>query len=183
MTTLIIVFNCSAGSLLVLVRPLFMLFDRFKRWQGEKEVFCYRICDRYYEIIETVGQMLFEAKRVTISNLLPLRQVNVLLRKFNREINAAQNIGSVNDIELRDVRKQFGDSAAERILKLDGLFELLDGEGKDADKWHLVCSGKVIELSHGIIAQWRALVAIMARRRFMRYKTLTRDLREKAAAL
>lgn len=179
MMAITIVLNCSVGSLLMVVKPLLMLFDRFRQRQDEFERLCYKIGGRYYDIVETVSQMLFEAKRVSEDDLSPLRQVNSLLRKFNYELNGIQNIGRSSDIDILDVRKKFGNSAAEVILKLDELFLKLDEEGKEPDKWQLVCSATVIRYSYGIISQWNVLLAIMACKRFMRKKTLTRDFNEK----
>ena len=183
MMAITIVLNCSVGSLLMAVKPLLMLFDRFRQRQDELERLCYKIGGRYYDIVETVKQMLSEAKRVSEDDLSPLRQVNSLLRKFNYELNGIQNVGSSSDIDILDIRKRFGDLAGEIILKMDNFFTELDREGKEAGKWQLVSSGNVVGLSHAIISHWNHLLAIMARRRLMRTKTLQRDFYEKATAL
>lgn len=183
MTSITIVLNCSVGSLLMAVKPLLLLFDRFRQRQDELERLCYKIGGRYYDIIETVRHMLCEAKRVSEGDLSPLRQVNSLLQKFDYELNNIQNVGSSSDIDIFDGRKGFGNPAAKTILKLNKLLEKLNQETKEPDKWELVCSCNVIELSHAIISQWNLLVAIMACKRWMRAETLMRDFNEKAAGL
>ena len=183
MMSLIAGVNGLIGSLLMTVKPMLELCDRFQRRQDDLERWSERIGTRYYDIVVTVKHMLFEAKRVRDVDLDPLYQVNVLLHIFNQQAMETLNTNCPSDIHVADVRKKFGNSAAECILKMNDLFFELDKEGKEVDRCQMVCSGNVISLCRAILRQWDALVAIMARKRFMRSKMLAQEFHEKAEGL
>lgn len=182
---LAVVHICSSilGLLLTAVKPALLLLDRFQKRQIELERLCDRIGLKYYDVVQTVKDMRCDAKRVTVTNLNPLKNVNVLLGKFNREAVGTLNTNSPLDVSIVEVRKKFGGQAAERISKIGNLFCKLDKEGKERDKRKFVCSSNVISISNAIVKEWDDLVSIMARKRFMRQESLTRELHEKAEGL
>ena len=156
---------------------LIFAFKYIRKRLDERKEICNRIGVKYYPCIIIVADIRKNAKDITQDSISPLMDVNVSLDKFHQEILRIPNNGSMEDIEISEIRKVFSSVAAECVCKIKDLIGTLDGMGKES--WQDVCSSEVIGCANQILFQWDLLVKIMAHKCWMKKSTLEREYREK----
>lgn len=158
---------------------LVFAFKYIRHRLSERCELCDRIGVKYYPSMTLVKEIRCEANKVTQDSQDNLRTVNRLLCQFHLEIQRIPNNGSVEDIEIDEIRKVFSPRAAEIVSNIQNLIGKLDGMGKDID-WQAVCSSEVIKNADMIRNEWLKLLSIMAHKRFMTVSKLRREYCERA---
>lgn len=157
----------------------------YKKWaarQEKKQQLRLLIGLKYYEVIQTVKHLKFEANKVCVEDVDQLRRVNQLLKQFTPQAFGTVNFNEATDIEITDIRHYFSDTAADCLLSLQQLFVELDNECRE--KWQGVCSGNVISLANRIRFKWEELLIAIAPSRFRGgVEKLKREFAERANGL
>lgn len=139
----------------------------YKKWaarQEKKKQLRLLIGLKYYEVIQIVKHLKFEANKVCVEDMAQLRRVNQLLKQFTPKAFGTLNFNKSTDIETTDIGRYFSDKAADCLLSLQQLFVELDNECRE--KWQGVCSGNVVSLTNRICIKWEELLIAIAPSRF-----------------
>lgn len=159
------------------------LRNRILEKMKKRELMCFRIGGKYYEIIKVCNQLRAQANLVSADSPMRLKDLNQELGHFHDLVIDVPNSGGPTDIEIGEVRQVFGDKAAASVKKLGTLFVEIDNEWKEGDAWGFVNTSKVHLNAVAILYEWNKLVRIMAHKRWMRKQTVERDFFEKSEAL
>ena len=169
------------GSLGLVPLVSFFYKKRVAR-QAKKKQLRELIGFKYYDVIQTVNHLKFEANKVCVEDMAQLRRVNQLLKQFTPKAFDTLNFNKSTDIEITDIRHYFSDKAADCLLSLQQLFVELDNECRE--KWQGVCSGNVISLANRIRFKWgELLIAIAPSRFFGGVDRLKQEFDERARGL
>ena len=157
---------------------LIFVFRYITKRLDERRELCNRVGVKYYSYMKIVMNARMEAAKVTQDTEGYLCSVNTLLNRFHFEIQRIPNDGSIEDVEICEIRKLFSPKAAKCVNKIKELIGKLDGIGKES--WQDVCSADVIGCADQILHEWELLVKIMAHKCWMRTSTLKREYEERA---
>lgn len=159
---------------------LIFAFRYMSKKLDDRRELCNRIGVKYYPCIQIVNNVRWAADKVTQDSEEHLRTVNTLLNRFHSEIQRIPNNGSVEDIEIGEIRKVFTSKATRCVYRIQELFGKLDGMGKEPSLWKDVSSVDVIGCADQVLHEWDSLLKIIAHKSWMKISTLKQEYEEQA---